>query len=443
MNYKQTFANLTFGLILCFGFTYSILFKENFVPAFILIAYISFHKFKSEGRVGNLSRVSIISLFIASLVAFIGYNYQYYGPRDWDFTCFFIYGNVAARGMNFYNPSDYYALMKTLSIPIELDSSFMSEVIDVGCPYPPPSLLLISILGFFDYDNALLVWTILNDLFLLGSIILVMNIFFKRKGFEGIMISTILVLAFDSVLTTVYFSQILFILLFFLLLFFKYRDKPLGGLFLAIAIFIKPFAAILFLYLIVKQQKTSILIFFISCLSICLITALVFGINPFLEYFLDNPTHREPEWFFTENTNKSLLAALYRKFPENKLLANIIYYISSVISLLTFGSIIYQNKNNQELYGIFFVIILSVTLIIYPSGQLYYLVVHIISILILLTFIRKMEISAILIYLFYLVSYEGLFYVNIFLLIISVIIIYHKRIDFIYDEIIDSIKIGA
>ena len=228
-----------------------------------------------------------------------------------------------------------------------------------------------------------------------------------------------------------------------LLLFYQYKDKPLGGLFLAIAIFVKPFVAILFLYLIIKRQNKAILFFILSCLIICSITAIAFGIQPFIEYFLDNPNLREPAWLFTENSNESLLAELFRAMPENKSFAKIIYYIVSGVLVFMFGGIIYQNKNRQKMFGTFFVELLAVGLIIYPSGQSVYPMVHLLSILILLNYLKKLDTSALLIFLFYLVSYAGLFYINIFLLITCLIIIYWEKVDFIYYNLRDSIKTGT
>ncbi len=55
-------------------------------------------------------------------------------------------------------------------------------------------------------------------------------------------------------------------------------------------------------------------------------------------------------------------------------------------------------------------------------------------------YLKKLDTSALLIFLFYLVSYAGLFYMNIFLLITCLIIIYWERVDFIYYGVRDSIK---
>lgn len=441
MSHNSTLKNLLIGILFFIGFGFSSYFTNNLIPLFVLIAYVSYHLSDRKDNIGNFSYTSLWFIFAASAIAFLAYSYKNYGPRDWDYTCFFLYGNVATKGMDFYNPADYHSILNNLDIPIELNSTFIREVIDVGCPYPPPTLFLFSILGFFSYEKGLIIWTIINYLFLLGSIFLIENIFFNKKGLKGFMVSTILVLSFEATLTTVYFTQILFILLFFLLLFYKNRDKPLGGIFLSIAIFLKPFAAILFLYLLIKKQKMGILFFLLGCLIICLMTATIFGINPFIQYLFNNPALREPDWLFTENINQSLLAELYRNIPEHQLIAKYTYFLLTGMLTLVVGGVIYKNASDKKMNEILVVILLTFVLIIYPSGMSHYLVVHLLSLLILLKHIKRIDTSAILIFLFYVASYAGLFYVNIFLLLICLTIVYWSKINFFYYELKSSIKL--
>jgi hypothetical protein len=432
---------LFFAIIIVYG--YFSLFNSIFLSVLILIAYVSYHKYNSTDEHGKVIQASLKAVFAASILAFTAFTYKSYGPRDWDFTCFFLYGNVAANGMDFYNPADYYSILKTIHIPIELNAGFYREVIDVGCPYPPPTLLLFSILSFFTYDNALIIWTILNIVFLIGSIALVRNIFFSSRGIESVMISVALVLTFHSTLTTIFYSQILFILLFFLLLFYKYRSKPWSGGFLAIAIFLKPFTAILLLYLILARQKKAVLFFIISCLAICLVTGLMFGFQPFIEYIINNPNNRAPELLFTEFNNQSLLAELFRNLPGNKFAAKVLYYLISVFVVFFFGSILYQKRNNTDLYGVYFVVLLAIALLLYPSGQYNYPLVHLVSMLILLNYLKRLDNAALFIFLFYLVSYAGLFYLNLFLLLACVLLINKDRVGFIYFEIRNFLKSGT
>jgi|GEM_PF-2647835 len=440
---RQNITSFVLFPAIIFAYGYFSLFNSSFLSVLILIAYVSYHKYNSKEEYGKVIRTSLKAVFAASILAFTAFTYKSYGPRDWDFTCFFLYGNVAANGMDFYNPVDYYSILKTIQIPIELNAGFFREVVDVGCPYPPPTLLLFSILGFFAYDNALIIWTILNTAFLLGSIALVRNIFFNKKGIESVMISVALILTFHSTLTTIFYSQILFILLFFLLLFYQYSTKPWSGIFLAIAIFLKPFTAILLLYLIIARQKKAVLLFIISCLAICLVTGLIFGFQPFVEYVFNNPNKRAPELLFTEFNNQSLLAELFRTLPDNKFAAKVIYYLISTFIVFLFGSILFKNGNNTELYGVYFVILLAIALLLYPSGQYNYPLVHLVSMLILLNYLKRLDNASSFIFLFYLVSYAGLLHLNIFLLIASAMIIYKNRLESLYSGIKNSVKSGT
>ena len=61
----------------------------------------------------------------------------------------------------------------------------------------------------------------------------------------------------------------------------------------------------------------------------------------------------------------------------------------------------------------------------------------------LLNYLKRLDTSALVIFLFFLVSYAGLFYLNIFLLITCLIIIYWEKVDFFYYGVRDSIKTGT
>lgn len=431
---KQLYISLTLYGTIILAFGYYSLFNSSFLSVFFLIAYVCYTKYNDPGENGYIYRTALKAVFIASAIAFVAFSIKSYQPRDWDFTCFFLYGNVAAKGLNFYDPQAYYAIIKNSHIPIELSAGFIREVVDVGCPYPPPTLLLFSVLGFFSYDNGLIVWTIIQNLFLLGSILLMRNIFFKKAGSEGILIATILILNFHASIVTVFYTQILFILLFFLLLFYKYKDSPLGGIFLAFAIFLKPFAAILFIYYLLKKQWNAVLVFVSSSLIICFITVLLFGIHPFIEYLVNNPTLREPALLFTEDNNQSLLAELFRYIPEHQSIAKIAYYFLSGILASVLVYLFYKKRNAIELHDIFLVLLLTFSLIVYPSGQCNYPVVHLLSLLILLNYFKKLSAIAVVVFLFYLVSYAGLFHLNILLLFTCFIVIYSKEIRYIFSD---------
>jgi hypothetical protein len=169
----------------------------------------------------------------------------------------------------------------------------------------------------------------------------------------------------------------------------------------------------------------------------------MFGFQPFIEYIINNPNNRAPELLFTEFNNQSLLAELFRNLPDNKFAAKVLYYLISGFVVFFFGLILYKKRNNTDLYGVYFVVLLAISLLIYPSGQYNYPLVHLVSMLILLNFHKRLDNAALFIFLFYLVSYAGLLYLNIFLLIASTIIIYKNKFESLYSEIRTSVKSGT
>jgi hypothetical protein len=440
---KLPVLSFIIGAFLMLFFGYFSLKYRSFLPLFISIAYICFHKFYLDNEYRILFRTSFKMLFISAVISYVAFAIMYFHPREWDFTCFYLYGKVAVSGLNFYSPQDFHNILKTVDLPIKLSADFVREIIDVACPYPPPTLLLFSTLGFMSFEKAYVFWFILNHLFLIGSILLIKNIFYTNSRYLGIMMSTILVFTFNPTLQTTSYSQILFILFFVLLLTYKFRGKPVSGLYLAIAVFLKPFTVILFLYFIFVRRPRTVLVFILSCIGLCLLASAFFGFKPFIEYILNNPTSREPSWIFTESTNQSLLAELLRLLPSNQSIARNLYYFFTFILLLVVGLIIYFNRKNTKNYDILFPMLLSVSLIIYPNGQYFYPVVHILSLLILLKYFNKLDISALLICSFYLVSFAGLFYINIFLISISIIALYKSRFIPMYSIIRTSLKSGS
>jgi hypothetical protein len=169
----------------------------------------------------------------------------------------------------------------------------------------------------------------------------------------------------------------------------------------------------------------------------------MFGFQPFIEYIINNPNNRAPELLFTEFNNQSLLAELFRNLPGNKFAAKVLYYLISVFVVFFFGSILYQKRNNTDLYGVYFVVLLAIALLLYPSGQYNYPLVHLVSMLILLNYLKRLDNAALFIFLFYLVSYAGLFYLNLFLLLACVLLINKDRVGFIYFEIRNFLKSGT
>jgi len=378
-------------------------------------------------KFGLLFKISLYSIFIGAILFFSFTLLSNLYPKEWDFTCFYIFGKVSRYGLDFYNPADYVKVLNYIKIPFELSNDFKIEVIDVGCLYPPQTLLLFLPLGYMSYMQAMYFFYGLILISVIGCLIIIKSEFFKDSKFNGWMIATIILLLTKPLLSTIVYTQTLIFLLLFVLLIYKYKDNKYSGIFLAFAIIIKPFAIVLLVYFLFKKQWQSIMYFVYTMGLITFITVLMFGIQPFINYFLSNPSIRLPLFFFTETTNQSVLAGLYRTFPQNLELAKLINYCISSFLLLLGGYIIYyhykKKGNTDYLFGLLF----SIMLLIYPTGQVYYPIVHILSLFIIVKYFSNYTMKNIFIVVFFIVLSFGLLYTNILILLTSIAFIFPNK----------------
>jgi hypothetical protein len=121
-----------------------------------------------------------------------------------------------------------------------------------------------------------------------------------------------MVFMFPPVINNIWYAQINFMVLLMLLLFWKDRTSFRGGVWLAIGVVLKPYVAILFLYLTVKRQWRVVggMLSMLGALSI--LSLLAFGSATFISYFASNFSSRLPVWYFSELANGSLYAAILR-----------------------------------------------------------------------------------------------------------------------------------
>ena len=206
-----------------------------------------------------------ISLFIFKVI------YRMSHPAIWDFTAFYLYGKVAAGGYNFYLPENFHIVYNSIHFPVLLNipnanySEFVSESVNVGFPYPPPTILYFAPLGFLSYNSALIFWSLFMFIFALACIYLAYLLFLKEYKLNGLILVSVLFFIFSPVRSTIFYSQTNFILLFLLLLMKKFSNSKIAGVFLALAIFTKPLMLIFSLYFIFRKKWNIILSFILSC----------------------------------------------------------------------------------------------------------------------------------------------------------------------------------
>jgi hypothetical protein len=392
----------------------------------VCLSIVAYHTYE-DLKNGTWFRFLLKSTTVFSLIFFSVLFYQSILPKEWDFTCFYLFGKIARYHLDFYQTADYYKILPLANIPFELSQDFKTEVLNVGCLYPPPTLFLFLPLGYLPYQQAMLLMYVFILLSVIACIILLKHIFFTRDSLKGWMISIIFTLMLIPLLSTVIYTQICILLLLLLLLTFYTRNKPVSGVFLSLAIFVKPFVLILLFWYILRKQWKALGYFILTCAVIGLISVAYFGIDPFLSYLFSNPSKKLPSFWYSEMTNQSLLSELYRLFPSHWETARIINY-TITCTLIFVSSFVAHKMIKTNKSDLLFPLLLVIVLIIYPNGQIYYPIVHILSILAISTYIPDNRLKIIAISLFFFTLIGHMLLVNSYLFVLILIVVYYSPI---------------
>ena len=238
-------------------------------------------------------------------------------PPWWDMRALWMYGRVADAGLDPYLPSAYH----TLAGPGPFPQDFGPELLDVGCVYPPPSLLLFGIIGWLPLRPAAAVWMTIQTAASVGAIVLLWRTFLADFGRRGLALAATLTLTFPPSQWTLHLGQINFLALLFIAAAWRSRERAASGAYVVGATLIKPVYFVLLAYAILRRDRRTLVVALLSGAAICVLTLAVFGPGVFRSYIENNPvTHALPRLgpaYFTEitNRNQSLLAWVLRLVP--------------------------------------------------------------------------------------------------------------------------------
>ncbi|MCC6499784.1 MAG: DUF2029 domain-containing protein [Anaerolineales bacterium] len=326
---------------------------------------------------GSASRVAFDGLVFSVVVLFTIRFFQAFGalivsPPIWDFQVFWISGSVAARGLDFYSPQSFHDVAKILNVSFTDD--FSKEILDVGFWYPPMTMLLFLPLGWFNINLAALVWVILLCATLITGILLLWKLCMQDTGIRGLFFVTALTLMFPPIINNIWFAQTNFIVLLMLLLF--WRDRGLGraGVWLAISILVKPFTAVLLLFLLFKRRWNAFVYAVSAFVAISLLSLVVFGSATFGS-FLSNPVVKVPSLFFFELDKGNLYAMIWRlmagSVDKNMVgWAQAIFIGASVVLFLVTLWVVYKLIPFNDEWCI--AVIASLGLLVYPNASTNY-----------------------------------------------------------------------
>jgi hypothetical protein len=278
---------------------------------------------------------------------------------EWDFSWFWVYGQVAIQGLNFIDPSYVRELAQSFN--------YSSEFIDrLDFPYLPPAIFLFAWLGYFKFKVAYGLWYILHSLFLLFDTVLLKKIFFPKGIFLEWASIAVLILALPGTLSNFYFGQTHTLLLFLFLLFWQSYSHFQGGAYLALGILVKPLLAFFLLYMFLKHRWAALSGFLMTLNISFLLTILCFGATTVLGYFSGNPSARKIITY-VEHINQSFLATtLHINQHELSEKSSLIYLLFIAIALgllvLTFHRVFHLKRIDLALS-----IVLVLSLLMYPG----------------------------------------------------------------------------
>ena len=344
------------------------------IGSIAILVYICFYFLSLTNKKNTKPFVWIIYsvLFALSVSSFI---YKIFNtilhPQFWDFTCFYLYGKVSSGGYNFYSPESFHSVFNSLKLPAILNSSnsayagFITECVNVGFPYPPPTILYFAPLGYLSYQTALILWTLFISSFAIACIYLIYSMFFKEYKLNGLMLVATLFFILSQTRGTVFYTQTNFILLFLLLLMKKFSNRKIAGIFLTLAIFTKPFMLIFGLYFLFRKKWYAILYFIGSSIILVGFTLALFGIEVFKSYVFNNPVNRLPKSVFFEDINQSLHSVLLRHNIITLDNPKVYMIIAILILSLTIAFLLYLLK--RKLYDNIWSVLLLIGMMIYPG----------------------------------------------------------------------------
>jgi hypothetical protein len=288
---------------------------------------------------------------------------------QWDFRVFWAYGHLMAKGQNVYETSSYNSLYQEFTP----DRDFIESVMNVGATYPPPTMFLFRPLGCCEVRSAYVYWYVFLILCVVASAELLRRIFLPGSGIWGLALVLLLVFSLHGTWDTIRFGQTNFLALILLLLYWRDRQKPWAGLWIALGIVVKLYFGVLLLDALIFRRWRVLLWSIGSGVALAAASLLLLGPSTFASYFILRPTSRIPGWVYVEWMNQSLLGTLLRlthasieggALAKNPLFLALAFLLTGITAWL-----VYRLGPSSE-WGLSLWILLA--LIVYPGTLAHY-----------------------------------------------------------------------
>lgn len=230
-------------------------------------------------------------------------------PPEFDFLAFWLFGHVALQYHDVYDPHFFHLLGDRLGPSYD----FAHELLDVGCVYPPPSLMWFLPLGFVhDPRLAIALWSIAEIVVMAAALIAVARLWSDAPSALDYLVVVALALAMHGTLENMAASQLVYAAVLCVASGTSARTSIGRGLWYGIALTVKPFLAFLVVGEMLQRRPWT---FFWALATVVALTAAVapaLGLATIIRYVGDNPIARFPPILYLEPTNQSLLAWILR-----------------------------------------------------------------------------------------------------------------------------------
>lgn len=264
---------------------------------------------RAVGLIGGAAAVGLGRILVAAVRPLL--NPSTWGT--WDFLAFYLDGSVAIRGLNVYDPANFELVLNRLSIPFEPTPGFRVEILNLGFPYPPPTLLVFAWLGLLPFGAAQVLWYLL----VLASGVLVIflvvpHITTDVPRLERTLFAAALVMLSPAAIGNVRYGQTHWFGLAATLAAMHAGPGLVSGVYAAVALLIKPFLLCVPAYLFLQRHWRSLAASIVTYAVFALLVVILCGFETTAAYFSVNLADRMPVWLFSQGINQSLLGTLLR-----------------------------------------------------------------------------------------------------------------------------------
>ena len=288
---------------------------------------------------------------------------------EWDVRVFWIYGQLTAQGENVYALESYERFYREFNP----DRNFIEAVLRVGGTYPPPTMLLFRPLGCCGMPSAFVYWYVFVGLSVLATIELLRRTFLKDDGLWGLGLVMLFVFGLQGTWATIRFGQTNFLALVLLLLYWRDREAPRAGIWVALGAVIKLYMGVLLLDAVLLKRWRVVAGAALAGVVLSAASLILLGPGTFVSYFTLHPISRVPGWVYVEWVNQSLLATLLRlthaPISGGSLGMNPLFLGSALVLLVVTAGLVYR-LHPASVWSLPLWLLLG--LIIYPGTEAHY-----------------------------------------------------------------------